>query len=219
MLLAKGKDAQADMVRNIIPNGGMHFRAAAEQKGLGHAVLCRTCSWGDPRGAAGRWFLTDYEPGVTAICICFADSGKSQLSIWKSTGLISLNMGLCTKSLRFCIEGLVKSRCIWGSIKPSIHRRYLLTPISLKLCADVRDQEVEQLADAIVIHAQQGFSWNCWSNGRRFDCGSVDGFRKFNTNIKGDQQINMSKVYPILLAWVRGTSLAFIPKIVSKAVF
>ena len=35
-----------------------------------------------------------------------------------------------------------------------------------------------QLADAINIHAQQGSVETVGLNGRRFDCGSVDGFMK-----------------------------------------
>ena len=41
MLRAKGKDAQADMVRNIIPAGvECIFVRQAEELGLGHVVLC-----------------------------------------------------------------------------------------------------------------------------------------------------------------------------------
>ncbi|MDB4196984.1 sugar phosphate nucleotidyltransferase [Ascidiaceihabitans sp.] len=41
MLRAKGKDAQADIVRNIIPTGVECILVRqAEQLGLGHAVLC-----------------------------------------------------------------------------------------------------------------------------------------------------------------------------------
>ena len=41
MLRVKGKDAQTDMVRNIIPTGvECIFVRQAEQLGLGHAVLC-----------------------------------------------------------------------------------------------------------------------------------------------------------------------------------
>jgi hypothetical protein len=50
MLRAKGKDAQADMVRNIIPEGvECIFVRQAEQLGLGHAVLCaERAVGGDP---------------------------------------------------------------------------------------------------------------------------------------------------------------------------
>ena len=49
MLRVKGKNAQADMVRNIIPEGVQCiFVRQAEQLGLGHAVLCAERAVGDP---------------------------------------------------------------------------------------------------------------------------------------------------------------------------
>ena len=48
ILRAKGKDEQADMVRNIIPDGvKCIFMRQAEQLGLGHAVLCAERAVGD----------------------------------------------------------------------------------------------------------------------------------------------------------------------------
>ena len=90
MLRAKGKDAQADMVRNIIPEGGgCIFVRQAEQLGLGHAVLCaERAVGGDPfAGILADDFLTDYEPGVTAdLAQAFASTGKSQLSVMQVDG-------------------------------------------------------------------------------------------------------------------------------------
>ena len=90
MLRAKGKDAQADMVRNIIPEGvGCIFVRQAEQLGLGHAVLCaERAVGGDPFAVIlADDFLTDYEPGVTAdLAQAFASTGKSQLSVMQVDG-------------------------------------------------------------------------------------------------------------------------------------
>ena len=48
MLRSKGKDAQANMVRNIIPAGvECIFVRQSEQLGLGHAVLCSERAVGD----------------------------------------------------------------------------------------------------------------------------------------------------------------------------
>ena len=98
MLLAKGKDAQADMVRNIIPNGvECIFVRQPEQKGLGHAVLCaERAVGGDPFAVLlADDFLTDYEPGVTADLVsALRMVANHNFQLWKSTGLISLNMGL-----------------------------------------------------------------------------------------------------------------------------
>ncbi|MDB2663471.1 UTP--glucose-1-phosphate uridylyltransferase, partial [Paracoccaceae bacterium] len=90
ILRAKGKDAQADMVRNIIPEGvECIFVRQAEQLGLGHAVLCaERVVEGDPFAVLlADDFLTGYVPGVTADLVqAFADSGKSQLSVMEVDG-------------------------------------------------------------------------------------------------------------------------------------
>ena len=90
MLRAKGKDAQADMVSNILPAGvECIFVRQAEQLGLGHAVLCaERAVGGDPFAVIlADDFPTDYEPGVTAdLAQAFASTGKSQLSVMQVDG-------------------------------------------------------------------------------------------------------------------------------------
>jgi UTP--glucose-1-phosphate uridylyltransferase len=90
MLRAKGKEAQAEMVRNIIPAGvECIFVRQAEQLGLGHAVLCAERAVGGDAFTVllADDFLTDYEPGVTAdLAQAFASSGKSQLSVMEVDG-------------------------------------------------------------------------------------------------------------------------------------
>ena len=186
MLRAKGKNAQADMVRNIIPAGvECIFVRQAEQWGLGHAVLCaERAVGGDPFAVLlADDFLTDYEPGVTAdLAQAFASTGKSQLSVMEVDGPDISRYGVVVPSGSGAgIAGLVE--------KPDAHDvpsnlasigRYILT-------ADIFDTlrglkagsggEI-QLADAINIHAQQGSVETVRLNGRRFDCGSVDGFFK-----------------------------------------
>ena len=57
-------------------------------------------------------------------------------------------------------------------------RRYVLTPDIFDTLRGLKagsGGEI-QLADAINIHAQQGSVETVRLNGRRFDCGSVDGF-------------------------------------------
>ncbi len=69
MLRAKGKDAQADMVRNIIPEGvDCIFVRQAEQLGLGHAVLCAESEVGsDPFAVLlADDLINDHGSGVIA---------------------------------------------------------------------------------------------------------------------------------------------------------
>ena len=186
MLRAKGKCAQADMVRNIIPAGvECIFVRQAEQLGLGHAVLCaERAVGGDPFAVLlADDFLTDYEPGVTAdLTQAFAGSGKSQLSVMEVAGPEISKYGVVVPNGTGAgIVGLVE--------KPDVHDapsnlasigRYVLTPDifeTLRGLSAGSGGEI-QLADAINIHAQQGLVETVRLNGKCFDCGSVDGFMR-----------------------------------------
>ena len=184
MLRAKGKDVQADMVRNIIPEGvECIFMRQAEQLGLGHAVLCaERAVGGDPFAVLlADDFLTDHAPGVTAdLAQAFASTGKSQLSVMEVDGPDISKYGVVVPNDAGAgIAGLVeKTEANDAPSNLASIGRYVLT-------ADIFDTlrglnpgsggEI-QLADAINIHAQQGSVEIVSLNGRRFDCGSVDGF-------------------------------------------
>ena len=85
LLRAKGKDREANMVRNILPaDVECVFVRQPEQLGLGNAILCAHRVIGsDPFAVLlADDFLTDYEPGVTSdLVAAFEKSGKSQLSV------------------------------------------------------------------------------------------------------------------------------------------
>jgi UTP--glucose-1-phosphate uridylyltransferase len=184
MLRAKGKVVQADMVRNILPAGvECIFVRQAEQLGLGHAVLCAERAVGrDPFAVLlADDFLTDYEPGVTAnMAQAFAIKGKSQLSVMEVDGPDISKYGVIVPNgSGAAIAGLVE--------KPDANDapsnlasigRYVLTPDifnTLRGISAGTGGEI-QLADAINIHAQQGSVETVRLNGRRFDCGSLEGF-------------------------------------------
>ena len=186
ILRAKGKDAQADMVRNIIPEGvECIFVRQAEQLGLGHAVLCAERAVGsDPFAVLlADDFLTDYEPGVTADLVqAFAHSNKLQLSVMEVDGPDISKYGVVVSNgSGVGITGLVE--------KPDAHDapsnlasigRYVLNPDIFETLRglSVGSGGEIQLADAINIHAQQGSVETVRLNGLRFDCGSVEGFMR-----------------------------------------
>ena len=184
MLRAKSKDAQADMVRNIIP-GGVEciFVWQAEQLRLGYAVFCaERAVGGDPFAVLlADDFLTDYEPCVTADPTqAYALSGKSQLSVMEVDGPDISKYGVFVpKGAGAGIAGLLEKPD--ASNAPSNLASigsYVLTPDvfeTLRGFSAGSGGEI-QLADAINIHAQQGFVETVCMNGRRFDCGSMDGF-------------------------------------------
>ena len=184
ILRAKGKEAQAEMVRNIIPTGvECIFVRQAEQLGLGHAVLCaERAVGGDPFAVLlADDFLTESEPGVTADLVqAFAASGKSQLSVMEVDGPDISKYGVVVPNgLGAGIVGLVEKPD--ASDAPSNLAsigRYVLTPDIFDTLRGLKagsGGEI-QLADAINIHAQQGSVETVRLNGRRFDCGSMRGF-------------------------------------------
>ena len=126
-------------------------------------------------------FLTDFEPGVTTdLAQAFASSGKSQLSVMEVDGPDISKYGVIVPNGSGAgIAGLVE--------KPDANDapsnlasigRYVLTPDIFDTLRGLKagsGGEI-QLADAINIHAQEGSVETVRLNGRRFDCGSVDGF-------------------------------------------
>jgi len=181
-LRAKGKDAQADMVRNIIPKGvECIFVRQAVQLGLGHAILCAERAVGNDPFAVllADDFLTDYERGVTADLVsAFARTGKSQLSVMEVDGPGISKYGVVVPNgSSASIAGLIEKPD--ASEAPSNLAsigRYVLTPDifdTLRGLSVGSGGEI-QLADAINMHAQQGSVETVRLNGRRYDCGSVD---------------------------------------------
>ena len=186
LLRAKGKDAQANMMRNIIPAGvECIFVRQAEQLGLGHAVLCAERAVGNDPFAVllADDFLTDYKSGVTADLVnAFAKTGKSQLSVMEVNGPDISNYGVVVPNgTSATIAGLVEKPD--ASEAPSNLAsigRYVLTPDifdTLRGLSAGSGGEI-QLADAINVHAQQGSVETICLNGQRYDCGSVDGFMR-----------------------------------------
>ena len=183
-LLASGKEEQADMVRNILPPGvECIFVRQPEQLGLGHAVLCAERAVGKDTFAVllADDFLTDYPPGVTADLIsAYELNGKSQLSVMKVEGPDISKYGVIVPDA----DG---TGIIGLSEKPNITDapsnlasigRYVLTPDIFQILRGVsKDAGGEiQLADAINIQASRGAVDTVKLNGKRFDCGSVNGF-------------------------------------------
>ena len=184
MLRSRGNYAQADMVRNITPEGvECIFVRQAEQLGLGHAVLCAERAVGsDPFAVLlADDFLTDHELGVTADLVrAFENSGKSQLSVMQVDGPDISKYGVVVPDGSGAgIVGLVE--------KPDANDapsnlasigRYVLKPDifdTLRGLSVGSGGEV-QLADAINFHAQRGSVEITQLKGRRFDCGSVEGY-------------------------------------------
>ena len=189
-LRSKGKYEQADLVRNILPEGiQCIFVRQAEQLGLGHAVLCAERAVGGEPFAVllADDFLTDYAPGVTAdLTNAFATSGKSQLSVMEVDGPDISRYGVVVPSSQGAgIAGLIeKPHADKAPSNLASIGRYVLEPEIFDTLRGLKaglEGEI-QLADAINIHIQKSSVETVRLNGRRFDCGSVEGFMKASSH-------------------------------------
>lgn len=189
ILRKKGKYEKANMVRNIIPKGvECIFVRQAEQLGLGHAILCaERAVGGEPFVVLlADDFLTDYEPGVTSDLVsAFTKSGKSQLSTMEVGELDISKYGVVVPNEHGAgITGLIEKPDLIEAPSNIVSiGRYVLTPdifTTLRGLSVGSGGEI-QLADAINIQAQMGSVETVCLNGRRFDCGSVDGFIQATT--------------------------------------
>jgi len=183
-LRSKGKNEQADMVRNIIPpNVECIFVRQPEQFGLGHAVLCAERALaGEPFAVLlADDFLTDYVPGVTADLVDgFEKTCKSQLSVMPVDEAYISQYGVIRPSADgHRVIGVVeKPRQEEAPSNLASVGRYVLTSDifdSLRTLTAGSGGEI-QLTDALNLHAQNGLLEAIHVKGIRFDCGSVDGF-------------------------------------------
>ena len=183
-LRAKGKEEQADMVKNILPAGvECIFMRQPEQLGLGHAVLCAERAVGDDPFAVllADDFLTGEGDGVTADLVrAFEASGKTQLSVMEVGGPDISKYGVVVPNGdKRSVAGLVE--------KPDEDKapsnlvsigRYVLTPDIFDILRNQPlgvDGEI-QLADAINTQAVNNGVEAVTLKGQRFDCGSVRGY-------------------------------------------
>ena len=184
ILRSSGKDAQADMVHNILPpHVECIFVRQAEQLGLGHAVLCaERAVAGEPFAVLlADDFLTDYVPGVTADLVgAFEKTGNSQISIMPVDEENISQYGV--------IVPLADGSGVTGLVeKPSQDEapsnlasvgRYVLSSDTFDTLRNLpigSGGEI-QLTDAFNLQAQNGLLEAIQLKGKRFDCGSVEGF-------------------------------------------
>ena len=172
------------MVKNILPSGvECIFVRQLEQLGLGHAVLCAERAIGNEPFALllADDFITYEGAGITADLVRAYDiSCKTQLSVMQINGPDIAKYGvIVTNDEARSVAGLVEkpdannAPSNWASIG-----RYVLTADIFDI---LRNQPAgvggeTQLADAINTQAINNAVEAVTVNGRRFDCGSVEGY-------------------------------------------
>ncbi|MDA9781141.1 UTP--glucose-1-phosphate uridylyltransferase GalU [Amylibacter sp.] len=183
-LRSKGKYKMADMVKNILPKGvECIFVRQPEQLGLGNAVLCAERVVGNEPFALllADDFLTHNNNGTTSELIKgFEKSGKSQLSVMKVNGPDISKYGVVVPNDKTgSVSGLIEKPDFKNapSNLASIGR-YILTP---DIFAILKDQTIGvsneiQLADSINTQAINNMVEAVLLNGKRFDCGNIEGY-------------------------------------------
>jgi len=183
-LRKKGKDEQADMVKNILPKGVESiFVRQPEQLGLGHAVLCAERAVGNHPFAvllADDFLMYEGKGVIGDLAQSYEVSGKTQLSVMEVTNSDISKYGVVVPNRNpGSVAGLIeKPKAEEAPSSLASIGRYVLTPDIFDI---LRDQpsgaggEI-QLADAINTQAANNAVEAVTFSGHRFDCGGVRGY-------------------------------------------
>jgi UTP--glucose-1-phosphate uridylyltransferase len=197
-LRSKGKSEMANMVKNILPQGiECIFVRQKEQLGLGHAVLCAERVVGNEPFALllADDFLKYSGNGITSDLISkYEKTGKTQLSVMEVDGPDISKYGVIVPNNKTgSVAGLIE--------KPDFNKapsnlasigRYVLTPDIFNI---LKNQEIGiggeiQLADSINVQALNNMVETVLLNGKRFDCGSVEGYVDAFKCVASDYKFN-----------------------------
>lgn len=181
-----GKEEYLSGIRDIIDRCDFSYTRQVEMKGLGHAILTGRKIVGDePFGVilADDFCLTE-EDGVLAQMVNLYNQFRCSIVAIEEVpyeeihkyGVIS---GEMIKDGIYRIESMVeKPKPEEAPSNLAIIGRYILTPDIFEIIEATppgRNGEV-QITDALMTQAQSGCVMAYQFKGRRFDCGSVDGF-------------------------------------------
>ena len=184
LLRAKGKQTQADQIRNIIPRHvDCIFVRQPEALGLGHAINCaKTAVGNEPFTvllADDYYSISDSNPTLDLVN-AYQDTGISQISAMLVTGADISKYGVIVPgqtpgSVAGVIEKPTQEEA--PSNLASVGR-YVLHPEIFDILGNLKPGKGDeiQLADAIDILAKRKRIQSVELVSERFDCGSVDGY-------------------------------------------
>jgi len=183
-LRSKGKYEMADMIKNILPEGiECIFVRQREQLGLGNAVLCAERVVGNEPFALllADDFITHSVKGTTSDLIeQFEKSGKSQLSVMKVTGPDISKYGVIVPNNKTGLAGGIIEKPDFESAPSDLASigRYILTSdiFNILKSQSIGVEGEIQLADSINVQAVNNMVEIVLLNGKRFDCGSIQGY-------------------------------------------
>jgi UTP--glucose-1-phosphate uridylyltransferase len=174
-------------IRDIVKNCTISYTRQVEMKGLGHAILTGQTLIGDePFGVILADDLCDNEKGHAVLTQMVKLYEKYECCIvaveeipLKHTNKYGVVAGEVIE------EGVMRVTDMVEKPEPedapsnlAIIGRYILTPDIFDIIKDVKPGKGGeiQITDALLVQAKQGKVIAYKFEGRRFDCGSVDGF-------------------------------------------
>jgi len=188
-LKEKGKEKLLAEVRSVINNCSFTYTRQVEMKGLGHAILTGETLIGDEPFAvilADDLCTNDDKENVLSQMIKIYDKYKCSIVAIeevhpKDTDKYGIVDGELLEEGVYRINDMVE--------KPAPHEapstlaiigRYILTPDIFKILKETKPGKGGeiQITDALMQQARKGNVIAYKFSGRRFDCGSVDGFVK-----------------------------------------
>ena len=197
-LRAKGKVAQADMVKNILPdNIECIFVRQTEQLGLGHAIMCAERVIGDEPFAvllADDFMISEEKSPIFDLVYSYNKSKKMQISVMEVNGPEISKYGVVTleKNQKKVTSIIEKPKFEEALSNLASIGRYVLTPKIFEILKNLKPDKVGeiQLADALAIGAKENAVEAVKFGGKRFDCGSVSGFVDANRHVADKKSIN-----------------------------
>ncbi|UZE97653.1 UTP--glucose-1-phosphate uridylyltransferase GalU [Alkalimarinus alittae] len=183
-----GKEGLLTSIRHLIENNQFSFTRQREMKGLGHAILTgRNLIGENPFGVVLADDLCVVEPGedevMTQMAKLYNQFRCSIVAIQEvpedETNKYGVIAGECMKEGLYRITDMVeKPDPKDAPSNLAIIGRYILTPDIFDIIENTppgKNGEV-QITDALMTQARNGCVLAYKFKGKRFDCGSIDGF-------------------------------------------
>lgn len=183
-----GKEGLLSSIRHLIDNNQFSFTRQREMKGLGHAILTgRNLVGENPFGVVLADDLCVVEPGedevLTQMAKLYNQFRCSIVAIQEvpedETNKYGVIAGECMKEGLYRITDMVeKPDPKDAPSNLAIIGRYILTPDIFDIIENTppgKNGEV-QITDALMTQARNGCVLAYKFKGKRFDCGSIDGF-------------------------------------------
>ena len=181
-----GKERYLDSIRNVIANCTFTYTRQQEMKGLGHAILTSRVMVGDqPFGVIlADDLCVEQSEGVMAQMVKLYKQFRCSIVAIEEVPMADISRygvirGECIKDGLYRVTDMVeKPPADKAPSNLAIIGRYILTPDIFEILEKTppgANGEI-QITDALLQQAKDGCVMAYKYRGKRFDCGSVDGF-------------------------------------------